>query len=145
LVVANRTLLGDHLLEVLRARAEGGDARFHLVVPAGPVPGFFTHGEAQAAAAIRLEEGLAKLKELGLEATGAVGDGDPVTAINDAMLASPDDGFDEIILSTLPPGPSRWIGADVPHRVRRRFEAHKVDGGAGVVRPMQVRGRGVAG
>lgn len=126
LVVANRTLLGDHLMDLLRQRAEGGDAHFHLVVPAGPIPGFFTHGEAQAAADVRLQEGLAQLQAMGLEATGSVGDGDPVNAINDAMLAHPDEAVDEIILSTLPAGPSRWIGADVPHRVRRRFETKKV-------------------
>jgi hypothetical protein len=50
--------------------------------------------------------------------TGEVGDISPVRAIADALLAAE---FDEIILSTLPPGPSRWLRQDVVHRVRRTF------------------------
>jgi cell pole-organizing protein PopZ len=29
--------------------------------------------------------------------------------------------FDEIILSTLPPGVSRWLGQDLPHRAEKQF------------------------
>ena len=28
--------------------------------------------------------------------------------------------FDEILLSTLPPGISRWLAWDLPHRLRRK-------------------------
>jgi len=41
-------------------------------------------------------------------------------AIRDAMLNRPP--FDEIVLSTLPPGLSRWLRQDLPHRIARTFE-----------------------
>jgi hypothetical protein len=39
-------------------------------------------------------------------------------AIRAALHGEP---FDEIIVSTLPLGPSRWVKQDLPHRVRREF------------------------
>ena len=36
LVVANRTLGGERLLDAVRARAASGETRFRLVVPASP-------------------------------------------------------------------------------------------------------------
>ncbi len=44
-----------------------------------------------------------------------VGDAHPVRAIDDAML---EQRFDEIILSTLPPGISRWLGQDVQSKLK---------------------------
>jgi hypothetical protein len=43
-----------------------------------------------------------------------VGDERPIQAIADVLMCEP---FDEIILSTLPPGMSRWLKMDLPHRV----------------------------
>ena len=40
-------------------------------------------------------------------------------AIRDAVLH---ESFDEILLSTLPPGPSAWIRQDLPHRVKKAFD-----------------------
>jgi hypothetical protein len=41
-----------------------------------------------------------------------------VRAIDDVLL---DRRYDEIILSTLPPGVSRWLKLDLPRRVEQRF------------------------
>jgi hypothetical protein len=42
---------------------------------------------------------------------------DPMKAIENAAAQR---RFDEIILSTLPPGVSRWLAMDLPHRVKRK-------------------------
>ena len=47
-----------------------------------------------------------------------IGDANPVRAIDDVLIEHP---HDEIILSTLPPGISRWLKLDLPHRVEQRF------------------------
>ena len=33
-----------------------------------------------------------------------------------------EDQFDEITISTLPLGVSRWLGMDLPHRAERKFK-----------------------
>ena len=58
-------------------------------------------------------------RELGAEVTGRIGDARPMEAIRDVLLH---DSFDEILLSTLPPGPSAWIRQDLPHRVKKAFD-----------------------
>ena len=60
---------------------------------------------------------LARLRTMGATADGALGDPNPMKAIEKTLGQS---RFDEIILSTLPPGISRWLAWDLPHRVRRR-------------------------
>ena len=101
LVVANRTLGGPQLLEAIRDRMSRGPAEFWVLV------------QAQA----NLDTEVQRLREIGATVDGAVGDTDPMRAI-EATLAGRQ--FDEILLSTLPPGMSRWLAWDLPHRVRRR-------------------------
>ena len=73
--------------------------------------------EGVAVARSNLETELSRLRELGASADGAVGDPNPMVAIERAVA---EHQFDEIILSTLPPGISRWLAMDLPHRVRRK-------------------------
>lgn len=122
LVVANRTLLGQHLLERIDECTAAGDCQFHLLVPASPPDDslVFTEGRARASAEERLREALAVLRDRGVEVSGEVGDRDPVNAVRDVLLHDRD--FDEVILSTLPSGPSKWLRQDVPHRLSRAVD-----------------------
>ncbi|CAN5286114.1 hypothetical protein BH20ACT9_BH20ACT9_17210 [soil metagenome] len=120
LVVANVTLGGDHLLSMLRERVAGGDCHVHLLVPAAPDPASWrahAHEDDAARARRRLARGLERFGELGCEVTGEVGDARPVDAVGDVL--GREAPFDEIIVSTLPPGPSRWLRMDVPRRIER--------------------------
>jgi hypothetical protein len=106
LVVANVTAGADELLESLRDRADQGACRFTLVMPA-----------SGSEARVRLDEALQKMRDAGLEnVEGRVGDPDPVVAVMDVWDPMK---FDEIIVSTLPTGSSRWLGLDLPHRLEK--------------------------
>jgi hypothetical protein len=120
LVVANQTLGGEHLTEKVRECLQSGTCTFHLVVPATPSQDHatWTEGEAQAIAQQRLDQALERFRALGAEAEGEVGDANPLLAIEDAIR---DQDFNGIILSTLPPGASRWLKRDLPHQVEARF------------------------
>ena len=51
--------------------------------------------------------------------TGEVALGDPVVATSRVMQRAT---FDEIVVSTNPPGISRWLKLDLPTRLERAFE-----------------------
>jgi hypothetical protein len=120
LVVANQTLGGEPLLRAIRGFRTAGPSGFHVLVPATPVHehGTWTEGKARAVATERLERTLASLRAEGVEATGEVGDANPLFAIDDALRRH---AIDEIVISTLPPGISRWLHQDLVHRVQKRF------------------------
>lgn len=121
LVVANQTLGGSELAAKVRECLAVGPCFFHILVPATPPKEqlVWNEGEAEAIAQSRLEEALARFREQGAQADGEVGDKSPLTAIGDVLSSGL---FDEIILSTLPPGLSRWLGQDLPSRVERGFD-----------------------
>ena len=118
LVVANQTLGGGHLLALLRELAEE-PSTFHVLVPASPpVDHLWTESESILIARTRLETALERFRSVGIEATGEVGDGRPLQAIDDVLAQ---DTFDAIVLSTLPPRLSKWLRLDLVHRVRTSF------------------------
>jgi hypothetical protein len=82
----------------------------------------WTDGEVDAAARKRLDEGLDAFRAAGIEVTGEVGDANPVYAAGVAMRARPDVTWAGIIVSTLPPGVSRWLGLDVVSRIEYEYE-----------------------
>jgi GABA permease len=121
LVVANQTLAGQHLAEVVRERTESDPtASFHLVIPATRPQHHlvWTEGEAHVIAQERLEAAITAFEALGATVTGEVGDERAIEAVGDALRR---DDFDEIIISTLPAGVSRWLKVDLPHRLERAF------------------------
>lgn len=110
LVVANVTAGSDELLDFLRERAAQGACRFTLVMPA-----------SGADARARLDEALERMRAAGLEnVEGSVGDPDPVVAVMEAWDPM---RFDEVVVSTLPSGSSRWLGLDLPHRLEKLTSA----------------------
>ncbi|HEX8489172.1 MAG TPA: hypothetical protein VF642_11555 [Propionibacteriaceae bacterium] len=134
LVVANQTLGGDELVELIRRYAKAEPSEFFLIVPATPVIEMVQGMEAMAAlggstllpsspaharelAQKRLEAALAQLRAAGAKVEGLVGDRDPVRAVETAMKGRQ---FDEIIVSTLPGRLSRWLRQDLPHRLEHK-------------------------
>jgi len=133
LVVANQTLGGDHLAEVIRSRIAQQPTEFALLVPAthrtelvvalaeafavqgGMRPPPPTAGDDDNAAGT-VQAGLEWMRGLGASVQGHVGEHDAVRAIRDFLNVH---RCDEIIVSTLPHGISSWLHQDLPHRVER--------------------------
>jgi hypothetical protein len=76
--------------------------------------------DARRRAEHRLEQMIDKIQSAGGEAEGSVGDPDPATAVEDVLQ---DLSFDEVIISTLPAGISRWLKMDLSSRVSRMTKA----------------------
>lgn len=68
------------------------------------------------AAARQLRLGLARLREVGVDADGTVGAPDPMTAVRRALAGG---SYDEVIVSVLPSGVSRWWRQRLPGQVQR--------------------------
>jgi len=121
LVVAHRTLGGAALLQEVRRRIDREPSAFHIVVPIQhPSDHVWTEGEVQAEARARLESGSQAIRELGaVEVTGEAGDINPLQAVH--MVFDRDTNFDELIISTLPSGPSKWLKLDAPSRLRKEL------------------------
>ena len=121
LIVANQTLAADQLTDKVRELLAEGECSFHIVVPATHTKdhSFHTEGADHASAEKRLEGALERFRGLGCKADGEVGDTSPFLAVRDCLLA--DGTYDGIIVSMLPPGVSRWLKQDLPHRLERTF------------------------
>jgi hypothetical protein len=117
LVVANRTAATPALLDAVRERAARGPCTFTLLIP------HTSHGlhrivdpedQGTSEAEQTLELALPLLEQAaGARVEGMVGDPEPLAAIQDAVNVQ---GFDEIIISTLPQRFSRWLRLDLPHK-----------------------------
>jgi hypothetical protein len=112
LVLADETLAGPRLQEVIVRLAEGVAEDVLLVCPIMP-GGSFTENPAAddtPAAKARLQAAVAALRAAGVTARGELGDSDPAVALAAAL-----EGFsaDEIVISTHAAGDSPWLEQDI--------------------------------
>ena len=125
MIVANQTLGGDDLLQVVRDRQNAEPSEFWVVVPATPVqdlapnivpmpvmggvpllPG--TPEQGRRVAQTKLQAELKRLRGIGATVDGEVGDPDPLEAV-------------AATLKSLPTHVSRWLHQDLPRRMQHRF------------------------
>lgn len=134
MIVANQTLGGEHLQAVIQERIDRGEGDFYIVVPmiepeaeavawgAAEIgfivlpPGADAMEEARRRSEHRLEAIVGRIERAGGTATGEVGDHDPAAAVRRVLEQQ---SFDELIISTLPAGLSRWLKMDLPSRISR--------------------------
>jgi GABA permease len=122
LVVANETVAGRELLDELRRRTAGGDAEVLVVAPALNTRLRYLFADVDHArdlAEQRLAGSIETLRANGIEARGAVGDSNPLVAMEDALFEF---DADEIIISTHPPERSNWLEKKTVDRARERFD-----------------------
>ena len=122
LVVANETVGGDELMEVIGELALTGRSLFYVVCPAlNSRLRTWTSDEdpARAAAQKRLHSTLEHLSSVGIEARGDVGDVDPLVAVEDAVRKFRPN---ELVVSTHPEGRSNWLERGVVSALRERYD-----------------------
>jgi hypothetical protein len=122
LVIANETVGGETLREEIRRRSENYEERVRVICPTllSRVKYFASDEDgARAQAQERLEHSLSRLREIGVNCEGEVGEADPLQAIEDALRTF---GADEILVSTHPEGRSLWLERGVVQAARERFD-----------------------
>ena len=121
LVIANETVGGGPLREEIHRRSEGKEEQVLVICPAlnSPLRHWASDEDgARAEAQDRLNASLRRLREIGVDAKGEIGDAEPLQAIEDALRLF---GADEIIISTHPEGRSHWLEKGVVQGARERF------------------------
>jgi hypothetical protein len=121
LIVAYQTAAGSPLRDALdEIMKRSPDADFRLVVPATRTQHLFTwtEGEATAVARATADSVADQLRSSGVPLSDVVvGDPDPYAAVRNELTARPD--VDALIVSTFPPGISRWLRRDLPGRLEK--------------------------
>jgi hypothetical protein len=110
LVVANQTVDSDELYSALHERAGRGPLAVTLLVPQ----------DKQEGLGHRVNHALERLHAVGIEAEAMLGDVDPACAVIECWDPR---RWDEVLVSTLPTGTSRWLKIDLPQRIRRAVDA----------------------
>lgn len=140
LIVANQTLGGAELERAVRDRMAAGRQTFYVVVPivdpqaeaaawVPPDPAFGipsqvsgadeTRERARQRSEHRLGQMLEKIRQAGGAVDGELGPTDPVKAVEGVLERHT---VDEVIVSTLPAGLSRWLKLDLPSRIARAVD-----------------------
>jgi PhnB protein len=122
LIVTHQTALSPELKrKVSVLAAEDPAAEFAVLVPEAPGPTVTWEGETVDVAKQRAEAAKTALEETAQARVvrTAVGVLDPLQAITDELRTHP--GYATLVISTLPPGISRWLKLDLVHRAERKF------------------------
>ena len=122
LVIANETVGGETLREEIRRRAEDYEERVRVICPTLLSRVRFVASDEDAARAQaheRLAHSLSRLREIGVNCDGEIGEADPLQAIEDQLRTF---GADEIIISTHPEGRSLWLERGIVQAARERFD-----------------------
>jgi hypothetical protein len=109
LVVANQTVLGEPLLDRIRARAAQSPAGFLIISPQGDSDGSYEEAERRLLRAVTL------LRSDGLDVHGQISHPDPYAAV---LQTLEDERVDELIVSTFPGSRSGWLRRDLLGRLR---------------------------
>jgi hypothetical protein len=121
LVVANQTVGGDELKAEILGRG-GPRPELRIVVPVRCSRAQYLTSDIDreiAAAGSRLDAMLGWAGGQGYDARGAIGDANPLLAIEDELRRF---GADELIISTHPPERSHWLEAGVVERAREELD-----------------------
>ncbi len=121
LVVANETIAAPHLLGMIGDRVAAGASEVLLVAPALTSRLHYwwsDEDDGYRRARERLKVSLDHLRAAGIDARGAVGDADPLLAIDDSIRTF---APDELIVATHPEGRSNWLEHGLVVQARERF------------------------
>jgi hypothetical protein len=121
LLVANKTAGGGGLRDQVRTLMKEGDVHFTLLVPATPPDehATWTDDEAIAHARETCRKALEGFVSMGADIEGTIGDTNPFEAIGDVLREK---HVDLVVLSTLPPGMSKWLHRDLPARIEKHYD-----------------------
>jgi hypothetical protein len=153
LVIVPDSLQAGEEIDEIRRVSDGAGTALHVVVPAVEATAFrHTMGdvdEPKREAEERLRASLASLRESGIEASGEVGDPDPIQAAKDALLKAP---AGEVLIFEREARQARWFEEGLFEKAQAAIEpplrmvvVHSGDADGEHVVAVEEMGRGIDG